>query len=133
MFKTCIKCGKIIPANMGSRCADHPNRWRSGSTREWRKTRERILARDGYRCTVQVRPGERCEETRLLEVHHIDGEEVTCCSFPTKSSPPSAASTTRAAARDAFPHPKRPPGSEEGRCFNAQPQMALAAGRPPTA
>jgi CHRD domain len=25
--RTCIKCGKIIPANMGSRCPDHPSRW----------------------------------------------------------------------------------------------------------
>jgi hypothetical protein len=75
VMKTCIKCGKIIPASMGSRCADHPNRWSSGSTREWRKTRERILARDGYRCTTHVRPGERCEGTRLLEIHHIYGEE----------------------------------------------------------
>jgi 5-methylcytosine-specific restriction endonuclease McrA len=73
MMKTCIKCGRIIPASMGSRCEDHPNRWRSGSTREWRKTRERILARDGYRCTVHIRPGERCEGTKLLEIHHIDG------------------------------------------------------------
>jgi hypothetical protein len=47
MMKTCIKCGRMIPASMGSRCEDHPNRWRSGSTREWRKKRARILARDG--------------------------------------------------------------------------------------
>jgi 5-methylcytosine-specific restriction endonuclease McrA len=70
-MRTCIKCGRLIPS--GSRCELHPHRWRTkGSTREWRKTRERILARDGYRCTVQVRPGERCPETRLLEVHHLD-------------------------------------------------------------
>jgi hypothetical protein len=68
MWKTCIKCGKIIPTSMGSRCADHPKRWRSGSTREWRKTRARILERDGNRCTVHVRPGQRCEGTTLLEV-----------------------------------------------------------------
>jgi hypothetical protein len=73
MWKTCIKCGKIIPASMGSRCEEHPNRWRSGSTREWRKARERIRARDGNRCTVRVRPGVRCPETSLLEVHHMDG------------------------------------------------------------
>jgi 5-methylcytosine-specific restriction endonuclease McrA len=82
MFKTCIKCGKIIPANMGSRCADHPNRWRSGSTREWRNTRERILARDGYRCTVHTRPGERCPETRLLEVHHLDDGDADVLLVP---------------------------------------------------
>ena len=69
--------GKIIPASMGSRCELHPLRWRTkGSTREWRKTRERILVRDGYRCTVHVRPGERCEGTGLLEVHHIYGRDA---------------------------------------------------------
>jgi 5-methylcytosine-specific restriction endonuclease McrA len=47
-----------------------------GLDAEWRKTRERILARDGYRCTVHVRPGVRCPETRLLEIHHIDGGDV---------------------------------------------------------
>jgi 5-methylcytosine-specific restriction endonuclease McrA len=45
-----------------------------GLDAEWRKTRERILARDGYRCTVQVRPGQRCEGTKLLEIHHVDGD-----------------------------------------------------------
>jgi hypothetical protein len=76
MWKTCIKCGKVIPASMGSGCEDHPNRWHSGSTREWRKTRERILARDGYRCIAQVRPGVRCEGTKLLEIHHIYGGDA---------------------------------------------------------
>jgi 5-methylcytosine-specific restriction endonuclease McrA len=75
VMRMCIKCGRIIPANMGSRCELHPLRWRTkGSTREWRKTRARILARDGYRCTVHIRPGERCPETQLLEVHHLDTE-----------------------------------------------------------
>jgi 5-methylcytosine-specific restriction endonuclease McrA len=76
MMKTCIKCGAIIPAEMGSRCAAHPTRWRSGSTREWRKTRARILARDGHRCTAHVRPGQRCEATTLLEIHHLTGGNV---------------------------------------------------------
>jgi hypothetical protein len=71
MFKTCIKCRKVIPASMDSRCEDHPERWRSGSTTQWRKTRKRILAGDGSRCT-----GERCEGTRLLEVHHVDGGDA---------------------------------------------------------
>jgi hypothetical protein len=31
--------------------------------------------RDGYRCTVHVRPGDRWPETRLLEVHHTDNGE----------------------------------------------------------
>ena len=74
MFRVCIKCGRIFEGT-GSRCAEHPNRWRSGSTRERRRTRERILVRDGYRCTVHVRPGQRCVGTKLLEVHHIYGEE----------------------------------------------------------
>jgi hypothetical protein len=43
---------------------------------EWRKTRERILARDGYRCTVHVRPEERCKGTKLLEVHHVCGGDA---------------------------------------------------------
>lgn len=30
-------------------------------------------ARDGYRGTVQVRPSERCEGTKLFEIHHVDG------------------------------------------------------------
>lgn len=72
MFKTCIKCGKIIPANMGSRCADHPNRWRSGSTREWRKDegthpRPRRIPLHRSRSAWQ-----RCERTKLLEVHLLD-------------------------------------------------------------
>jgi 5-methylcytosine-specific restriction endonuclease McrA len=75
MFRVCIKCGQLFEGK-GSRCKDHPNRWRSGSTRQWRKKRERIIARDGYRCTVHVRPGERCPATKLLEVHHVDGGDV---------------------------------------------------------
>jgi hypothetical protein len=96
VMRICIKCGRIFEGE-GSRCADHPNRWRSGSTREWRQTRERILARDGYRCTVHVRPGERCEGTKLLEVHHIYGGDALVVADD--SYEPSAASTTRAAAK----------------------------------
>jgi len=66
--RICIKCGQLFEGKR-SRCAEHPNRWRSGSTRE------RILVQDGYRCTVHVRPGQRCEGTKLLEVHHIYGGE----------------------------------------------------------
>jgi 5-methylcytosine-specific restriction endonuclease McrA len=75
------RCGRLIPASQ-RRCELHPYRWRQGSTREWRKTRERILARDGYRCTVHVRPGERCEGTKLLEVHHIYGEDTDVLLVP---------------------------------------------------
>jgi hypothetical protein len=53
--------------------AEHPNRWRSGSTREWRKTRERILARDGYRFMFGRVSAARGR--KLLEVHHIYSEE----------------------------------------------------------
>lgn len=57
---------------MASRCEDHTagaqaprgNGERRGSA---------SLPGDGYRCTVQVRPGERCEGTKLLEIHHRDG------------------------------------------------------------
>ena len=55
-MRICIMCGQLFEGK-GSRCADHTNRWHSGSTREWRNARERTLARNGYRCTVDVRPG----------------------------------------------------------------------------
>jgi hypothetical protein len=83
-----------------SRCALHPKRWRSGSTRELRKTPERIVERDGHCCTrTELVYGERkrCPATHLLEVHHLySGPSSTC---PTTSSSRSAANTTRAAAR----------------------------------
>lgn len=41
-----------------------------GSTRQWRKTRERILERDGHRCTA-IENGRRCPETTNLHVDHI--------------------------------------------------------------
>jgi hypothetical protein len=53
---------------------------------------------------------------------------VTYSWFLMRSSPPSVASTTPAAARDAFPHPKRPPGSEEGRCSTHNPRWLLRPG-----
>jgi hypothetical protein len=50
--------------------------WRGtagGSTRAWRLQRQRVLARDGYRCTWTDRIGERCKVTapRQLEIHHL--------------------------------------------------------------
>jgi hypothetical protein len=95
MWKTCIKCGTIIPAEMGSRRELHPKRWRSGSTREWSKTRERILARDGFRYTVHVRPGERCEGDEALGGSPTSTEAMRW-SLLTTSYEPSAVSTTRA-------------------------------------
>jgi hypothetical protein len=86
VMRTCTQCGRTIPS--GSRCALHPARWRSGGTRAWREQRERILERDGYRCTKTLAYGERCPATTLLEVHHLysgsvvnvpDDELVTVC------------------------------------------------------
>ena len=47
MLKPCLTCGTLTP---GSYCPDH--RPRNGSTRQWRKTRARVLERDGWRCQV---------------------------------------------------------------------------------
>lgn len=45
--------------------------WRGGSTRAWRTLRARVLARDGYRCRLQL-PGV-CVG-RATHVHHIHGK-----------------------------------------------------------
>jgi 5-methylcytosine-specific restriction endonuclease McrA len=45
--------------------------WASGSTRAWRKVRARVLARDGYRCRLQL-PGV-CTG-RASHVHHLHGK-----------------------------------------------------------
>jgi len=81
VMRICIMCGQLFEGK-GSRCADHTNRWHSGSTREWRNARERTLARNGYRCTVDVRPGERCEGTSLVEIHHSDGSDCDVLLIP---------------------------------------------------
>jgi 5-methylcytosine-specific restriction endonuclease McrA len=87
-MKMCIECGRLIPSGSGSRCPLHPYRWRGGSTRQWRRTRERILERDGRQCTYLLNDGTRCPETTLLEVHHLypgftidvpDDQLVTVC------------------------------------------------------
>lgn len=44
--------------------------WEAGSTRAWRRTRARVLARDGYTCQVRL-PG--CT-TRATHAHHLDGK-----------------------------------------------------------
>lgn len=44
-----------------------------GSTRRWRQTRARTLARDGYTCRIK---GPRCT-TVATEVHHIRGRGVS--------------------------------------------------------
>jgi 5-methylcytosine-specific restriction endonuclease McrA len=47
--------------------------WAGGSTRAWRRTRARVLARDGYRCRLRL---EGC--TGQAEcVHHVHGRGVT--------------------------------------------------------
>ena len=53
-----------------------PRAWRGttgGSTRAWRQQRERVLRRDGYRCTHIDVHGQRCTVTApaRLEVHHV--------------------------------------------------------------
>ena len=57
------RCGGLHP--QGSRCPSYRKpSGRKGSTRKWRKTRERVLARDGHCCQV-------CGDTVTLEVHHL--------------------------------------------------------------
>lgn len=47
--------------------------WAGGSTWAWRKTRAKVLARDGYRCQLGL-PG--CTG-KATEVHHKQGREAT--------------------------------------------------------
>jgi hypothetical protein len=44
--------------------------WEGGSTRQWRKTRQRVLVRDGHRCQLRL-PG--CTG-RAEHVHHVNGK-----------------------------------------------------------
>jgi 5-methylcytosine-specific restriction endonuclease McrA len=44
--------------------------WSGGSTRAWRKTRARVLARDGEVCQLRL----DCCTWRATEVHHLDGK-----------------------------------------------------------
>jgi 5-methylcytosine-specific restriction enzyme A len=46
--RPCLICGELT--TVGSYCAAHGGR--RGSTRAWRKTRARVLARDGYECQL---------------------------------------------------------------------------------
>lgn len=70
--KACAVCGR--PALTGTtRCRSHPKRWAKGRTRAWRSQRERILLRDGYRCTHVDEHGHRCTATTRLEVGHLFG------------------------------------------------------------
>jgi hypothetical protein len=71
-YNVCSVCGRRT-ADGRPRCPDHPYRWRGGSTREWRTTRQRILLRDGGRCTHVDSLDQRWTQTTLLEVHHRFG------------------------------------------------------------
>ena len=72
--RICSECGRVIPPGT-TRCAEHPARWRTGSTRAWRVQRQRILERDGHQCTRRVH-GQRCPNITLLEIHHLTGGSV---------------------------------------------------------
>ncbi|HMG43948.1 MAG TPA: HNH endonuclease signature motif containing protein [Acidimicrobiales bacterium] len=47
--------------------------WAKGSTRRWRRTRAQVLARDGYRCRIQL---DGCTGV-ATHVHHVHGRAVT--------------------------------------------------------
>lgn len=66
-MRRCLTCGT---RTTGSRCRACTRPKGRGSTRAWRKLRELVLARDGYRCTYRDANG-RCETTRPLHVDHI--------------------------------------------------------------
>jgi 5-methylcytosine-specific restriction endonuclease McrA len=84
----CSNCGALSDKR---RCPKHQGNERNGSTRAWRKTRERILERDGHRCTETLADGSRCPITTDLHVDHIDPKAAggsdddtnlrTLCSF----------------------------------------------------
>ena len=52
------------------RCSGVSKAWKGGSTRAWRRTRERVLRRDGYVCGLQ----EYGCLGDATEVHHIRGK-----------------------------------------------------------
>lgn len=47
--------------------------WARGSTRAWRRTRARVLARDGYQCQLKL---DGCT-SKATHVHHTVGREVS--------------------------------------------------------
>ncbi len=67
MLYSCTVCGSLSDER---KCPTHRHLNRNGSTREWRKTRERILERDGRRCTKALADGSRCPITTDLHVDH---------------------------------------------------------------
>lgn len=48
--------------------------WQGGSTRAWRKLRAQVLARDGYRCRLNL---DGCLGAAELQVHHTLGRSVS--------------------------------------------------------
>jgi hypothetical protein len=89
MNKTCPRCGRIQP------CPDHKDRGsRGGSTRAWRKTRERVLKRDAYRCRIQL---DGCTGTAT----HVDtsSRELTAEATAHQTSSPPARAATSARGR----------------------------------
>lgn len=71
--RVCIEPGCPEITEKGTRCAKHSKarvNYTRGSNRQWRKLRDRILRRDGYRCTYTDDAG-RCRERDRLHVDHI--------------------------------------------------------------
>jgi 5-methylcytosine-specific restriction endonuclease McrA len=48
--------------------------WSAGSTRAWRRTRARVLDRDGHQCQLRI---EGICTGRATHVHHTHGRAIT--------------------------------------------------------
>ena len=73
VMKICIKCGKIIPGEHGLALRGSLQPLALGLDAGMAQDEGAHPRQGRLRCTVHVRPGERCEGTKLLEIHHIDG------------------------------------------------------------
>lgn len=51
--------------------------WSKGSTRAWRRIRARVLARDGYRCRINLDGCTGLEAGGATHVHHTVGRAVS--------------------------------------------------------
>ena len=70
--RVCLEPGCPELVEKGSRCKEHTtHRPGRGSTYKWRKVRDRILRRDGYRCTYIDGDGNRCQARDRLHVDHV--------------------------------------------------------------
>lgn len=70
MMRLCSYCKVLVEAKgYDQHMQRHrfQQRERPGSTRAWRKLRQRVLERDGHRCRA-------CGATSRLEIHHISGD-----------------------------------------------------------